>query len=292
MKKLILNICTLMVTTALLIVVCLAWYTSNKNVSANGIIASTLGEEYLLNLERGTIVDENGTKEWEWKDTKSLSFVNLNPGNVFYFRIVIDAPADSSFSATISLDRVSSELQEGKLVVDNGFVCKRVINSNSITSSSNVKLYKIDEENKVKANVLKDNGTSTNKGDYEISKTLYSISDSSISLVDLKIENVFRFYKFKVEPEINENILEQAASLTGTNNVKFKSLNNVKEQYELNSDSDGKAYLYFALEFNDEDSLALIDNEISSNAYLYQKLIIGAISVTTNKNENASNNGN
>lgn len=272
MKKLILNICTLMVTTALLIVVCLAWYTSNKNVSANGIIASTLGEEYTLKLQRGT-KDTSGN--WHWVNTDSLSFVNLNPGNVFYFRIVIDAPANSSFSATVSFDRVSSELQSDRLVVEDNYICKRVNNSSSTASSNNVKLYKI-TDNKVFVDL---NGSN---------KVLYNIDNTSISLGELKIEDVFRFYKFTNESDITTVLPEESSPLY---------IKNVKVTYDNlipKTDTDGRSYsyLYFALEFNDEDSLALIDGIKSSNAYLYQKLIIGAISVTTNKNENASNNGN
>lgn len=260
MKKLIFNIFTLIVTTTLLIVVCLAWYTSNKNVSANGIIASTLGDEYSLKLERRI----NSDGELIWKDTKNLSFTNLNPGNKFYFRIVIDSPKDSSFQATISFDNVESELQPNKLVVENGSICKYVPNQSSSTNSStinkNVPLYKI-ENNKVTVKVN------------DIDKTLYSIDNNNISLADLKIQDVFKFYK------IDENSID--ADLSNKTSI---SLKNVNELYDLTSDSNGKAYLYFVLEFNENASLALIDGKQSSNAYLYQKLIIGSISIQTNKN--------
>ncbi len=283
MKKLILNIFTLIVTTTLLIMVCLAWYTSNKNLTANGIIASTLGEEYSLKLQRGIKTTENNQTKWLWKDTNSLSFVNLNPDNTFYFRIEIDAPKNSSFQATISFDNVSSELQEGKLTIEDGYVCKYVPKQSTSTTSSskNVKLYKI-ENNKVTVNVLKDNSSSGVIENYNTSKTLYTIDNNIISLADLKIENVFKFYKFNSEPDATK---EDKALLEG---ITPTSLKDVKVNYNLTSTID-KAYLYFALEFNDNASLALIDGVLSSNAYLYQKLIIGAISVMTTKENTSAN---
>ena len=41
MKKVIINLITLSVTTCLLILTIFSWYVSNKEVSANGIVAST-----------------------------------------------------------------------------------------------------------------------------------------------------------------------------------------------------------------------------------------------------------
>lgn len=275
MKKLILNICTLFVTAALLIFVCLAWYTSNKNVSANGIIGSTLGENYSLELERGTY---NGT-EWEWNKTNSLSFTNMNPGNVFYFRIKISfTNSENKYSINVSFDKVDSELIDGNLIVENGYVCKKRTVTSTSATSQNIPLYKI-ENNVVKVSTLKKDGKYDNIKDYTTEKILYKINSNSITLADMKIQNAFNTYKIEepnAEPEVENKKLEL---------LEPNKLDNAKFVYDVTIDENKLSYIYFALEFNENASLAKINDAISSNAYLYQKLIIGAISVTTNKQD-------
>ena len=108
--RLILNISTLFVCVFLLISTMFAWYTSNKNVSANGISASTDNSNAIIieptittvrhNLNKDTIesvysMDDNGSlwlKSYIKKDKDSVVLENQNDpkdnnGNSIPFRI-------------------------------------------------------------------------------------------------------------------------------------------------------------------------------------------------------------
>ena len=65
--NMIISLVSLSVTLCLLIVTMFAWYTSNKNVSANGIMGSSEGDNYFLKLQRGYFDSSNN--KWNWIDT-------------------------------------------------------------------------------------------------------------------------------------------------------------------------------------------------------------------------------
>lgn len=244
----IISLITLSVTICLLIVTIFAWYSSNKNVSATGIMGSSKGDGYTLKLQRG-YYDSNNSK-WEWIDTEFLSFSNISPGNVFFFRIVMDSSDENSFTAVFK--DIDSELQENKLVVENGFVCLK-------NSSKNIPLYEIKDS---KVSIVSN----------EESKTLYLIDEyNNITLSDFLIHNTFYFYDFSIT-EPSNNIIPDGKSGTLLSSL------DLTFSFDLNGNS-SNCY-YFALEFNDELSTETINGVECSNAYLYQKLIIGYISVT------------
>ena len=245
--NMIISLVSLSVTLCLLIVTMFAWYTSNKNVSANGIMGSSEGDNYSLKLQRGYYNANNG---WNWIDTETISFSNISPGNVFFFRIVMDSSDENSFTAVFK--DIDSEFQENKLIIENGYVCLK-------NSSKNIPLYKITDD-KVKI------GENNNN-------TLYSIDGNNIYLADYKIHNTFYFYSIgTTEPTDNSIVAydkEQTKKLLSASDLSFNfTLNNTSNCY------------YFALEFNEDKSLETINGVLCSNAYLYQKLIIGYISVT------------
>ncbi len=243
--NMIISLVSLSVTLCLLIVTMFAWYTSNKNVSANGIMGSSKGDNYSLKLQRGYYNANNG---WNWIDTETLSFSNISPENVFFFRIVMDSSDENSFTAVFK--DIDSELQENKLVVENGYVCLK-------NSSKNIPLYKITEDSKVKI------GENNNN-------TLYSIDENNnIYLADYKIHNTFYFYSIGTTEPTDNSIEGYDKTQLSASDLSFNfTLNNTSNCY------------YFALEFNEDKSLETINGVSCSNAYLYQKLIIGYISVT------------
>lgn len=225
-----------------------AWYVTNKEANASGILGYTEGDEYALKLQRGVY---NGTT-WTWNDTESLLFSNVSPNNAFFFRIEISSKENRKFNAKFK--DIDSKLQENKLYVieyndiENNtekYICLKN------GESSYIKLYKLDAENKVKID----------------DKVLYEYVDDEIQLVDYKIQDTFRFYNYGLNEPSNSII-------TGTS----YSLTNLTFNIEI-SGSEEKQYFYFALEFNEQESLQIIDGVECSNAYLYQKLLIGYISI-------------
>ena len=239
--SLISSIISLVVTCGLLIVCLFAWYTNNKIVSASGIVGSTADSDYSFSLEmfQNDKYSEINTK---------ISLRGLNPGDVFYFRIKVlnkskDPKADLSFN--IKFSNVESNLTNN-LVVNNGYV------SYNVSSEKKVNLYEI-KENKVTI------GTEN--------KVLYNIENSSISLANYKIEDVFRVYP---------NLIKSNDSFSTDNNKPGLASTeiNVKTIEETNS-----YYCYFVLEFNSEASLVTIDGTESSNAYMFQELIIKSIDI-------------
>ena len=239
--SLISSIISLVVTCGLLIVCLFAWYTNNKNVSASGIVGSTADSDYSFSLEMFL------NDKYSEINTK-ISLRDLNPGDVFYFRIKVlnkskDPKADLSFN--IKCSNVESTLTNN-LVVNKGYV------SYNVSSEKKVNLYEI-KENKVTI------GTEN--------KVLYNIENSSISLANYKIEDVFRVYP---------NLIKSNDSFSTDNNKPGLASTeiNVKTIEETNS-----YYCYFVLEFNSEASLVTIDDTESSNAYMFQELIIKSIDI-------------
>lgn len=252
-KNMLLSAFTLFVTAFLLFFVVSAWYVTNEEASAEGIIGSTAGDQYSLKLQRGTYNTTND--EWIWQDTESLSFTNISPGNKFFFRIVIDATPGQEYNFTAAFDGVTSSLIPNKLTVNGNYVA---------SIEANDKLYDLYPivDNKV---------TITN--DSSVTKTLYTISDDEIYLADYKLEDAFLFYPIGTEEPEDTNLT--------TNGLGFDDL---KFDIEVIASNDS-VYYYFALEFNDEKSLETIDGVTSSNMYMYQKLSIAHISITHKKEQ-------
>lgn len=236
--SLISSIISLVVTCGLLIVCLFAWYTNNKNVSASGIVGSTADSDYSFSLEMYQ------TDKYMEFNVDKIELSDLNPGDVFYFRIKVtkkskDPKADLNFN--IKFSNVESKLIDN-LVVNGDYV------SYNASNEKKVNLYEI-KENKV---TIENN-------------VLYSIDNSSISLGDYKIENVFRVY-----PDVKSDSFTTDKNKPGLTSTEI----NVKTVEDSES-----YYCYFALEFNSEASLATIDGIESSNAYMFQELIIKSIDI-------------
>ena len=249
-KNLLIAVLNSILAFFLLIFNAYGWYTNNIMVSASGIFGSSSSENYTLKLQRGTY--NNETDVWTWVDADSLAFSNISPGNKFFFRIVIDSIEGNAYEFEASFNDIDSSLVENKLVVSESGEYIQTIEA----ENQKLNLYEIEEGNVV--TVMHE----------DEKKILYTISDNIISLADFKIEDTFNFYSIgQNEPDNN--------MLTGLTGVELKNVT-----FNFSATAEGnKVYYYFALEFNEDKSLEIIDGVLSSNCYMYQKLSIGHIQI-------------
>lgn len=265
-KNMLLSAFTLLVTAFLLFFVVSAWYVTNEEASAEGIIGSTAGDQYSLRLERGTFDSTND--EWTWQNTESLSFTNISPGNKFFFRIVIDATPGQEYNFTAAFDGVTSSLIPNKLKVNDGYVA---------SIEANDKLYDLYPIVDDKVTITNDSGDT---------KTLYTIDgENNIYLADYKLEDAFLFHSIGKEEPDDASLLDSDKNFIYDVSPFYDQNDNI-----LSFDIDvfatsGSVYYYFALEFNDAKSLETIDGVTSSNMYMYQKLSIAHIAITHKKQQ-------
>lgn len=235
--SLISSIISLVVTCGLLIVCLFAWYVSNKNVSANGIVASSADSDFNFSLEM--------YKDTEYSEvnTDKIDLGNLNPGDLFYFRIKVskkNKELTDDLKFNIKFSGVESKIDDEKLCVNDSFV------SYKYDTNKYVNLYEI-EENKVVTDSTENN-------------VLYNIDEENkISLVNYKIQDAFKVY-----PNVKKNDSISEGKLM-SENIDVKIIDDF--------------YCYFALEFNEDLSLVTIDGVESSNAYMFQNLIIKYIDI-------------
>ena len=268
-KKSLINIIMLSMTSLLLILTMFSWYVSNTEVRATGIIASTDGENYTLELERGiydsTKVDtEDGP--WTWEPTSSLSIKNMQPNDVFFFRFKITAHSTGNLNVTLT--NIKSEIAENVLSLGN---------DDKSVLINGVKQYELDSNNKV----VIENATTT-------LGTLYSYSNNTFSLEDYKIQNTFNYYDYGLG---TANFYKSGTTTYYTTNVSerleedanaVQDLTNISTTYSITA---AESYGYFALEFNDTKSLVTykhLDGTIKTDSNLYQaqSLIISTIGVS------------
>ena len=185
-KNLILNFFTLSVTCLLLIFVVMAWYITNEQVSVTGIVGSTEGDRFSLELERGEY--NNGT--WEWQETKSLAISNMQPGDVFFFRFKITVLKQGQFSTQFT--DIESKIDPEVVLarageVDDYYVSlngNKYVNMNSAGTLAQVSVGADSEHSETKTLYSYDSEQAT---DYE-----------KFSLVDFKVEDTFNFYDYGI----------------------------------------------------------------------------------------------
>lgn len=263
-KKTLINIVMLSLTSLLLIITMFSWYVSNKQVSANGITASTAEGNFDLVLEKGTY--DTTHKTWTWEPTKSLSITNMQPNDVFFFRFKITAKTTGNLKVTLSNIKSEAVNSVVKLDIDN----KSVL-------ISGVKTYELDSSNNV---VIKNGNTTLG--------TLYSYATGKFSLVDYEIQDTFNYYNYGLGTEdfYNPKASTQEESIYYTENISEcpndpQDLTNITETYNISA---SKSYAYFALEFNNtksEVTYTHIDGAVKkdSNLYQAQSLVIATIGV-------------
>ncbi len=265
-KNLIINIVTLCLTSLILVLVAMAWYVSNDTVKAEGIFGKTKDDDYTLKLQRGTYNSTNST--WTWTDTTSLSLSNIQPGDSFFFRIIIT----TSRNINLNMDFTDIESSvDSSITVSNGYVY--------IGSAK-------------KYNVVSNAVTVTEGG---ASKTLYNIgSNNVITLDDYKVEDTFKFYNYGVCTTSPDTITSGVSGVTVTyngspmdnvvtnDNITPSDLGAVTTNYSVTASGSGDtiAFAYFALEFNDAASIVnysyQLDNttKTCSDSNLYQAQVL------------------
>lgn len=239
-KNLIINSISLFLTALIIVLVSFAWYVANDTVKANGIFGRTKDEDYTLKLQRGTYNSTNST--WTWTDTTSLSISNIQPGDSFFFRIIITA--SRNINLNMDFDGIESDV-DSSITVSDGYI-----------TIGSTKRYNI-VNNKVQ--VTEGNTT----------KTLYNVSGSTVSLADYRVENTFRFYNYGVCPTDPNSTVSGTSGVTVTYNnapldndvsndgITPSALGSVATNYSVTASGSGEtiAFAYFALEFNDAASI-------------------------------------
>jgi len=270
-KKLIFNLISLVATSLLLVLTALAWYVSNDSVKAEGIFGKTADTDYTLKLQRGTYDSDSET--WTWTDTNSLSISNIQPGDSFFFRIIITATRTINFNMQFA--GIESEVDSSITAVNDyiyiGSSKRYNIVNNAVTVTS---------------------GNAT--------KTLYNVSGDEITLDDYKVEDTFRFYSYGVCTTSPTTVTSPVSNVSVTYNsnpldddvtndgITPSVLGNVETNYQVTaSGTETVAFAYFALEFNDAASIVdysyTFDGNTKtcsdSNLYQSQKLNIKRINV-------------
>ncbi len=245
---------------------------NNDSVHVEEIFDKTEDEDFSLKLQRGIYNSSNQT--WTWTDTTSLSISNIQPGDSFFFRIIITTSRNINLNMDFS--GIESDI-DNSISVSNGYV---LIGSTK------------------KYNIV-NNKVTVNEGG--ASKTLYNISGSTVSLGDYKVEDTFKFYNYGVCTTNPTTIVSGTSGITVTyagspldndvtnDGITPDDLGSVATNYSVTaSGSETTAFAYFALEFNDAASIVdysyTFDNNTKecsdSNLYQSQYLNIKRINVT------------
>ena len=204
-KNIIINLITLSTTSLLLVFLALAWYVENKNVSANNIIGASAGDEYTLRLERGEFVygmDDEGVLDWhwEWTPTTDMTFYDIQPGDAFFFRIVLETDGTQNFSLKFG-DIKSS------LVDDSLYAYK---NDNLVEYEKTTDTTPVENKNYYTASFTRENVT---VGNYVKPYAYYEFDSTSNKYVltsDETFKEDVNYYRAKFilaeVPELNKNV--------------------------------------------------------------------------------------
>lgn len=207
-KNMIINFLTLSVTALLLVFLIMAWYVENKLVSANNIFGESAGDAYTLQLQRGRFVydaDDASDEEtrgwsWDWQDAKSLQFSDIQPDDVFFFRIIIES--DEAVDFDVSFNQIKSQLIPDSVFAYTNANLVAYTKSTDTTAQTGVNYYT--------ASFIKD--TSLSNDDYLKPYAYYeydSTNDEYELTSDLKCDSTKDYYKakfFLVEiPDFSKN---------------------------------------------------------------------------------------
>lgn len=198
-KNVIINFFTLSITALLLVLVVMAWYVTNSDVTADGIFGSTSSDSFTLELERGEYDDVTG---WTWESTKSLSISNMQPGSSFFFRFKVNADKAGKFKTVFN--DVQSAIDPTSLVE------KITVSDVNYVSLNGLRLFKMNQNNvpvKVKDgnNITTKNLYTYSERQVEDSQTSQMVTIGEFSLADFKVEDTFLFYDYGLGDEIFSN---------------------------------------------------------------------------------------
>lgn len=245
--KLLMSIITLSLTLITFLTSIYGWYVANKEAEATGLKVNTYDPQVDYELQ------SYDSSSKSYSSTNSMSFSNIAPGDVFYFRFKI-TPRESDLDVTTLKFDITFTGYESS-------IAESTISYNSTKKTivyDGVKLY----------NVVTNATTGENTVSFG-NKTLYFISGTSISLSDYKIESTFKAYANQKATDVS---LGTGALLNGVINTYNGATNYIVKESD-------NYYYYFALEFNEALSLVTDNNIESSNAYEFQKLEINEITI-------------
>lgn len=186
-KNVIINFFTLSITALLLVLVVMAWYITNEEVSVSGVQGSIEGNKFTLELQRGEY--NSLTNTWTWEDTSSLAITNMQPGDAFFFRYKITVKKAGGF--TTELSNIESSIDPD---VDLGIYSDLVNHKSYVTF--NGQQYAEMDSNTTKAEItVKNEANKKTLFDYDSTKE----GNERFTLHDFKVEDTFKFYDYGVD---------------------------------------------------------------------------------------------
>ncbi len=266
-SNLVLSLLSLVITSFLLVFTIYSWYTSNQEVKASGIVASTAGENFDFRL-----------RYWDgssWKVVnQNLRYEGWLPGTTTYYELKLSNTDSSSAMVNVDFTGVNSSVNNEyvKATYDGtsgGYIKYNGVNAYKYTgnpvgqesayvrvdtvSASNQALYKI-TENKVGSNI-----------------------NYIVSAETLKIENGFRWQYIGESENATDETLHTGA-ITDIDDITeddyiYDLSTPLLEDYEIVGNT--SFYYYFAITFLDDDDM--------DRFYMYQDLFIEAITISKSR---------
>ena len=241
MKKLnlILSAASTLVTLGLLIITMFAWFVTNQETEAHGIIANTADE----NLSFTLYTYDNDESDWVSVD-EALEFENTKPGEAKYFKLVCENSGTDDIIIDGYFSGIQSKINTDYVKISNNYVTYNTVRAYRINTSAN-------------AVVVEDN------------RVLYNVSGGAISLGYYKIEDGFRIQYFG-ETETNGTENPSTTYNDIDNQPTDGTVRSISTALfdDLTVPSTGKT-LYFALVYLDDDYL--------NQFYMYQSLYLDSL---------------
>ena len=308
-SNLILSLISLVVTSTLLVVLIMAWYTSNTKVDATGLRAASGEDSYVFNFYYWdeTTKDSDLERSGSWKLTKNdLSIQDAMPEDIFYFKVEGTGLSVNQVIQMIFRD-VSSTLDTDVVKgIYNPISGEYEVRFNgvkrysSLTSNINVD-YEIDGVNTSKTlyNLLEENDDNnmyllTNDLTFESGKDYYTLSGATyslatvtegddvspntyyelcqgynVSLGEILVEDVFKVYN-----DIDFTTIGSISDAPDGKGSSYVSITSKFIDYTVTEADNGNKNFYFALSF-DTTGVSMNDNY-----YQYQKLNLSNINIT------------
>jgi hypothetical protein len=261
MKKLnlILSAASTVVTLGLLIATMFAWYVTNQEAEAHGVIANTADNGLATSL-----------RYWDgdsWEDVEDdLNFEGWLPGTTTYFELVIENSAEADLTINANFIGIESKVDnnyvkatyddtKGGFITYNGVDAYKFTGKPSGSTASYVRVDTIDASN----------------------QALYKITQGQsgyvVSAETLKIENGFK-WQYIGESEEDPNETLHTGAVTDIDDITEDDyIYDITDPLLTDYDVYGGTtlYYYFAVTFMDDDDM--------DQFYMYQELFIEAISI-------------
>ncbi len=241
-SNLVLSLVSLVITSFLLVFTVYSWYTSNQEVSAGSIVGAT----DIQNTE--FVLEKYNSSSTSWVTVSKIEEENVLPGTSTYFRLKCVNSNDSTVSLTCKFEGVES-------ILDTDYV--KVSSDGTKVTYNGIPTYTI-SNSQVTVDPVVDNG--------DTKSILYTISDSTVSLSQFKIEEGYIIQKFGTTETTSGAVSKKddVDSTIQTISITDSILTN--EEIAI-----GTSYYYFALTF--------LDNDDVDKYFMYQELYISSLTM-------------